>query len=1001
MNYDEYTHDEHVLYESFAQTVASIIEAAIADSGQDFRVQQISFRAKSNTSLHRKLTERNLLESSAIEAELKDLAGCRIVFYTNPDTDRFLNSRLIFGNFQVDFDGSKIHHAVGTDRATGDLYFAIHYLVSLTDERLVLPEYRKFRGLRCEIQLQTILNHAWAETTHDILYHRPNIEGFGTRQYAAIEGRLRKIMNKYLIPAGYEFQRVQYDFERLRQGKELFDRNTVEALKTAEDNNDRYEHLQRVKNDLLPFYDDVPAVAPVIIRNTVEAIKKARTTATKEIETPLGNLRGHTAEQVVNAGLEIIEALRYVDVQETFRVLCDLYVSAANDEERRRIIQAAERLAVSDLDVWQQAGFIVQKRLQESITALNDDELAAARSVVLAVARQILDPELSGSTWHFESVSIHRGAVPVSDEFDVVRRNVIDFLFRMYEQASSEWEKRGVIQALNQAMRFPASAPYGDALANMVLDDTRRIVEFFVDRAEAEQFEIVQALEHDLLWLYRRAKDQAGAQSGVHAAEIAGKAREVLTAIERFRSRANSRERFVRFKTLVGYESVFPPEWEGDPMNVGEPQAYRSGRIAEYVASVTDETANEWYEVIEQCAAVRSNDMATFPSFAEFLKQLASRCPDIVLAYLKRGDALTGFLPAVLAGLAASSEPSIATDVMQEWTARGQHLAASARHLRLTKGASEDLLRKVGEKALTLREPVAIIEAIAAIAANDAVTLVDPIVVVGMQYLTSIKDSRWVAGVWFMPEFVAFISKLSQLQCEVLLDNLLFCRRMRHAEDRILGAIGERFPESIWLFLKQRLDRDTQEKVVSPYEAIPRGLGDFRVPLARNPAFAVKTVREWYMQDNRLFEFRGGQVLHDVFPGIGSEIEAPLLSVVREGTDDAIGFVLRILRTYQGEPFVHGLCEAIIDAVPEGDRRLGEVEIILQSTGVVAGQFGFVEAYQRKKEEVAPWLADERPKVHAFAERYIRTLDRSIAAEQRRSEADYEMRRREWPEEGK
>jgi ppGpp synthetase/RelA/SpoT-type nucleotidyltranferase len=188
MNYDEYTHDEHVLYESFAQTVASIIEAAIADSGQDFRVQQISFRAKSNTSLHRKLTERNLLESSAIEAELKDLAGCRIVFYTNPDTDRFLNSRLIFGNFQVDFDGSKIHHAVGTDRATGDLYFAIHYLVSLTDERLVLPEYRKFRGLRCEIQLQTILNHAWAETTHDILYHRPNIEGFGTRQYAAIEG---------------------------------------------------------------------------------------------------------------------------------------------------------------------------------------------------------------------------------------------------------------------------------------------------------------------------------------------------------------------------------------------------------------------------------------------------------------------------------------------------------------------------------------------------------------------------------------------------------------------------------------------------------------------------------------------------------------------------------------------------------------------------------------------------------------------------------------------
>lgn len=103
-------------------------------------------------------------------------------------------------------------------------------------------------------------------------------------------------MNKYLLPAGYEFQKVQHDFERLQQGKELFDRNTVEVLKTADNNNDRYEHLRRVKNDLLPYYDDVPAVAPEIILNTVEAIKKARFAPTKEIETPLGNIPGHTAE---------------------------------------------------------------------------------------------------------------------------------------------------------------------------------------------------------------------------------------------------------------------------------------------------------------------------------------------------------------------------------------------------------------------------------------------------------------------------------------------------------------------------------------------------------------------------------------------------------------------------------------------------------------------------------------------------------------------------------
>ena len=98
----------------------------------------------------------------------------------------------MFESFKVDFDGFKIHHAVGKDRSAEELYFGIHYLVSLSEHRLALPEYRKFRELRCEIQIQTILNHAWAETTHDILYHRPDIEGFGTKQFASIRERLTK-----------------------------------------------------------------------------------------------------------------------------------------------------------------------------------------------------------------------------------------------------------------------------------------------------------------------------------------------------------------------------------------------------------------------------------------------------------------------------------------------------------------------------------------------------------------------------------------------------------------------------------------------------------------------------------------------------------------------------------------------------------------------------------------------------------------------------------------
>jgi hypothetical protein len=96
---------------------------------------------------------------------------------------------------------------------------------------------------------------------------------------------------------------------------------------------------------------------------------------------------------------------------------------------------------------------------------------------------------------------------------------------------------------------------------------------------------------------------------------------------------------------------------------------------------------------------------------------------------------------------------------------------------------------------------------------------------------------------------------------------------------------------------------------------------------------------------------------------------------------------------------LHEICKAIIEALPDGDQRLDKLEVILESTGTVSGEYGLVHAYQQKKEEVKGWLSDQRPKVRAFAERYLRTLDRSIGAEQRRSEASYELRRRDWEEE--
>lgn len=996
MNYDQFVREERPHYEMFARTVAEILQAAVDAKPRDFRLQQIKFRAKGSISLKRKLNERGLIDSDAIETDLKDLAGCRLVFYTNTDVDRFLSSRLIFENFAVDFDGSKIHHAVGRDRPADDLYFAIHYLVFLKEDRLSLAEYAKFRRMRCEVQIQTILNHAWAETSHDILYHPPSIEGFGTRQFEEIKKRLGKIMNQYLLPAGYEFQKVQHDYERLLAGKELFDRGTIEALDAAKDNNERYERLRRIRNDLLPFYDDVPAVAPDLIRVASKAIKEARKVATVPIVTPFGSYHGHDGQVVANEALKLIDDVRFVDIAQTFRTLCDLYARSPSDDERRRILQSVEALARNDVNVWRQVGFGVQKAIYDEMSALPDANREVLRPLIVTVCRLFLDTELQGTTWHFDSVSLERGAVPASTAYGEFRGKVIDILFDLYRRASTVEQKLDIIHTFNTAMRFPMDSGQS-GLIELVLDGTKRIVEFCTEHIETELFELLEHLEHEFLWLYRHSK---GLISPEGQSVQSQKAQAAVAAIEVFRERANSDFRFVRFKTLVGYDSVFPPDWDGDSLDIEGQQAYRAARVTEYAESVSSESADEWYGVIEMCASVKSNDGATFLSFSEFLKQLSKRNPTIVVDYLKRNEELLGnFLPPILDGFAESAEPAVGLALIDGWIKERKHLPAVARYLRFATSTPSELVAEVAEQAIAANDALAAIEVLAAILARQLNALVDSTFLPIMRLLTDMNDARWVNAVWFMPSLRPFFVQLSEKQCQVVLDSMVLRQRIMHHDERVLKAIATAHPSIVWRFFKARLDRKAAGDAGEGYEPIPFDLPDLRKPLAQHAALAVEIVRSWYSPGDNLFTYSGGRLLQGIFPRFTPEYEAALVNLAQSGAAGDIDFVLSVLRSYRGGSFLHTICKELIAVLPEGDKRIGLVEVILQSTGVVSGTFGFVEAYQRKKNEMDGWLSDSRLAVRDFAEKYRRSLDRSIAAEQRRSETDFELRRREWPEE--
>ena len=502
MDFETYSLSKRFEYAELAEIVASILGAALKEYPATFRLQQVQHRAKNIDSLKKKLEDRNILSTTTLKDDIKDLAGCRLIFYTNSDVTRFLQTGIIQDNFDVDWERTKIHYPVPGKSDPDDLFISHNYVVKLKENPTSLPEYARFAGLACEVQIQTTLNHAWSEMEHDILYKAPKLEGFGARLFDAIKARLQTIMKTHLFPAGYEFQKALDDFERLMSGKELLDRGALKALADCADNNARVELLERFRDYVVPYYDDPASVYPEIKDQLVAAIKAARVTRVRAIETPFGNLPGAAAARVVEIATEIFRHLRYVSVEITFDVICELFPGAQTDEERKHLLQLTEKLAEHNLDVWKQAGPAAQTILLQRIRDLPKDRREPLRPILRDALGHMLGTEVEGMSSTYNTMTLHRGSVSPSEALRKLRSEALDILFDLYRTAATDQERHSTERTIFSATSMPTQANYSDDLLIDVLNDSVRIVDFYREIAASDAHEILQKVEDSILWLH-------------------------------------------------------------------------------------------------------------------------------------------------------------------------------------------------------------------------------------------------------------------------------------------------------------------------------------------------------------------------------------------------------------------------------------------------------------------------------------------------------------------
>ncbi|NNM59699.1 MAG: RelA/SpoT domain-containing protein [Legionellales bacterium] len=200
MNLIEYKEQGFMLYQLFSETIKNILMKNINECGIIFQIQN---RAKDIKSLENKLIDHCLEPIENLDDKIFDLSGCRIIFYHNQDVKKFITSGILEEFFDIEDIRTKIFQPTKISSPSDGEYRGIHLTVKLKQNKLNLHEYKKFSNLFCEIQIQTILNHAWSETEHDIIYKKTKFDGIGNRRMEEIKNRLDDVMIKHIMPAGY------------------------------------------------------------------------------------------------------------------------------------------------------------------------------------------------------------------------------------------------------------------------------------------------------------------------------------------------------------------------------------------------------------------------------------------------------------------------------------------------------------------------------------------------------------------------------------------------------------------------------------------------------------------------------------------------------------------------------------------------------------------------------------------------------------------------------
>lgn len=206
---------ERFLYENYAVKL-KILLIDLLDA-HNIKYQVVEARAKEVDSFREKITRAGKVYDNPL-ADLSDLCGARVIVYYKDDVEKV--DAMLASQFSV-IERVTIHQQDSLD-ADRFGYLSSHFVVKLDEKRHNLDEWKFAIKFRAEIQVRTVIQHAWSAVSHALQY----------KKETAIPSRLRRRLFRI---AGL-FELADEEFVGIRDAKEQLSNAAAAAFANGNQN---------------------------------------------------------------------------------------------------------------------------------------------------------------------------------------------------------------------------------------------------------------------------------------------------------------------------------------------------------------------------------------------------------------------------------------------------------------------------------------------------------------------------------------------------------------------------------------------------------------------------------------------------------------------------------------------------------------------------------------------------------------------------------------------